>query len=139
MALDLLKWAFKEEANRLLIKTGLKKEPPPHYPLNDGDIQRKAIKYLHNPDYNVEITFTKSDGTERIMLCTLAEELIPTDKLPKTEGEAWKVGDDLIKVFDVEKNGWRSFNWSSVYAVNVKNAKTYTDDRFENSTTVEGT
>ena len=31
----------------------------------------------------VELTFTKKDGTERIMKCTLAEQKIPSENAPK--------------------------------------------------------
>jgi hypothetical protein len=138
MALELLKWALKEEAKKLLIKTGIKKVPPPPKEIIDEDIKEKAIGYLHDPEFNVEIQFMKQDDTERVMLCTLSEELIPKDKLPKNEKVTFSKTDSLIKVFDLDKNEWRSFHWNSVYAVNVKNAKIYSDNRFENSTTVEG-
>lgn len=53
----------------------------------------------------VAVTFTKLDGTRRDMRCTLNFELIPTENHP---------GLDVIRVFDLEDNGWRSFRVDSV-------------------------
>ena len=63
----------------------------------------------------VTISFTKKDGTERKMLCTLSESKIPTEKAPKNTGKA--KSEDALAVFDVEKQDWRSFRWDSVTRV----------------------
>ena len=64
------------------------------------------------------VTFTKKDGTERAMLCTLVEGRIPTDKIPKTEGtESTTSNGSAVRVFDSEKAEWRSFRWDSVTKV----------------------
>ena len=60
----------------------------------------------------VELTFTKKDGTERIMTCTLAEQKIPEENLPKGVDRA--KNDESVAVFDLENNGWRSFRWDSL-------------------------
>jgi hypothetical protein len=60
----------------------------------------------------VKITFTKKDGTEREMLCTLANDKIPSEHAPKNTGKTQS--DDAIAVFDLENDGWRSFRWDSV-------------------------
>ena len=60
----------------------------------------------------VTISFTKKDGTERKMLCTLVENKIPSEKLPKNSGKS--KSDDALAVFDIEKDAWRSFRWDSV-------------------------
>lgn len=60
----------------------------------------------------VTVTFTKNDGSERTMRCTLAENKIPAEKLPKGTGKAENA--DVQAVFDVENDGWRSFRWDSV-------------------------
>ena len=57
-----------------------------------------------------EVFFAKVDGTERVMYCTL----IP-DYVPKVISETpIKKNDDVIRVFDTEKEGWRSFRVDSV-------------------------
>ena len=63
----------------------------------------------------VTISFTKKDGTERKMICTLLESKIPAEKAPKNTGKA--KSEDALAVFDVEKQDWRSFRWDSVTRV----------------------
>lgn len=60
----------------------------------------------------VELTFTKKDGTERIMKCTLAEQKIPSEHVPK--GTERAKSDEAVAVFDLENQGWRSFRWDSL-------------------------
>ena len=63
----------------------------------------------------VNITFTKADGSERTMNCTLKLENIPEDQHPKS---TVKSESDQIRVFDTDIQEWRSFNFSSVKTVN---------------------
>ena len=52
------------------------------------------------------VTFTKKDGTERVMKCTRSPAQIPEDLHPKNgTGDT----DSTIRVFDLDKNEWRSF------------------------------
>lgn len=62
----------------------------------------------------VEVTFTKKDGTERVMNCTLQE-----DYLPETTGVGKAASVDALSVYDVDKDDWRSFRWDSVKAVKI--------------------
>ncbi len=50
----------------------------------------------------VEITFNKLDGTERVMNCTLQENVVPV-----TTGKSRATDKNLV-VFDVDKQGWRT-------------------------------
>lgn len=63
----------------------------------------------------VEVVFTKADGTERIMHCTLNANVIPQpdtdDSKPK---KVIKESPDVIRVWDTDKSGWRSFRWDSI-------------------------
>ena len=67
----------------------------------------------------VTVTFTKVDGTERTMKCTLLGEYVP----PPTQGKVLlqeNAGSDSnISVWDTEVNGWRSFRVSNVKSVSV--------------------
>ena len=63
-------------------------------------------------DEKLKIIFTKKDGTEREMICTLAKDKIPGEKSPKNTGKAQS--DYAIAVFDLEKQDWRSFRFDSV-------------------------
>lgn len=64
---------------------------------------------------SVKVTFTKKDGTVREMLCTRKPTIIPADKHPKglivESDEA-----TTIRVFDMDKDEWRSFIVDSVTA-----------------------
>lgn len=66
------------------------------------------------------VVFTKADGSERTMLCTLKEELIPKNKHHDTESDqpttapVKKKSENNVPVWDLEKNGWRSFNVTSL-------------------------
>jgi hypothetical protein len=63
------------------------------------------------------VTFTKKDGTTRDMQCTLAESKVPEDKRPKSEGAPSETSGSAVRVFDTEKQEWRSFRWDSVTKV----------------------
>lgn len=65
------------------------------------------------------VTFTKKDGSERNMQCTLTESKIPADKRPKgtNESETASTVGSAVRVFDTEKQEWRSFRWDSVTKV----------------------
>ena len=65
----------------------------------------------------VTVTFTKVDGTERVMNCTLKPELLPEAK-PLAEGKTpRKESTTSIRVFDLEKQEWRSFTTKNVTRV----------------------
>jgi len=55
----------------------------------------------------VTIRFTKLDGEERVMVCTLNEDLIPEEDKPNGNGTPRPEG--LISAYDIDKGGWRSF------------------------------
>ena len=60
----------------------------------------------------VTVNFTKKDGSERKMTCTLLESNIPNEKMPLTEKKTKNL--DVLAVFDVEIDAWRSFRYDSV-------------------------
>jgi hypothetical protein len=65
----------------------------------------------------VHVQFKKvKDGEIRNMRCTLVEDLIPESQKPKTVAYADDMGynQDIIKVFDLDVDGWRSFRVDSV-------------------------
>jgi len=82
----------------------------------DSKAAKKGRKWLAGmlEQSVVEITFTKKDGTERVMNCTLLE-----DYLPETTGAGRSAGSDALAVFDVDADGWRSFRWDSIKAVKL--------------------
>jgi len=84
--------------------------------VGDTKEAKKSRKWLTNllNEYVVEVTFTKKDGTERVMNCTLQE-----DYLPETTGAGRSGNSDALAVFDTEVEDWRSFRWDSIKAVKV--------------------
>lgn len=65
------------------------------------------------------VTFTKVDGTERKMYCTLMEEFLPKKEEPKDGEEVKvkktrKVNPNVLPVWDIEAEGWRSFRIDNV-------------------------
>lgn len=65
----------------------------------------------------VTVTFTKVDGSTRIMKCTKNFDHIPSEYHPS--GSSNVTNPDIIRVYDVENEGWRSFHAESVISVVV--------------------
>jgi hypothetical protein len=67
----------------------------------------------------VTVTFTKVDGTERVMKCTLMSEHIPN--APSTNGEIVlkESSSKTISVWDTEASGWRSFRVDNVKSISM--------------------
>ena len=63
-----------------------------------------------------EVTFTKVDGSVRVMPCTLKSELLPVIET-KTEKTAKKENLDTLSVWCLDKKEWRSFRVANVQTV----------------------
>lgn len=59
----------------------------------------------------VTVVFEKTNGEERTMQCTLLNEYLPETKGVRAEN------DNVLSVWDVENNGWRSFRVDSIKQV----------------------
>ena len=64
------------------------------------------------------VTFIKSDGTERVMKCTLVPKQLPKVEI-KEGAKPRKESTTSMRVFDLEKNEWRSFTLKKVKQVNI--------------------
>jgi hypothetical protein len=64
---------------------------------------------------NVIVTFTKSTGEERKMKCTLKEGVVPLYE--KKTDRAKAKNDEVLSVWDLDKNEWRSFRLDSIKTV----------------------
>ena len=66
-----------------------------------------------------KITFNKTDGFLREMYCTLMSDYMPApeplDESPKIPR---KENDNVLAVWDIDNNGWRSFRLDSI--VNIE-------------------
>lgn len=61
------------------------------------------------------VIFTKLNGEERDMLCTLKNDVIPkATKDPITQKKVRDLNEEVLAVWDVNKEGWRSFRISNV-------------------------
>lgn len=69
----------------------------------------ELVALLNSGDVNV--VFTKADGTEREMLCTKRVEVIPAEAAPKGVRQS---NPSLLTVWDLVMNAWRSFNFDRV-------------------------
>jgi hypothetical protein len=66
-----------------------------------------------------EVTFTKVDGSERVMPCTLKEDLLPAAAPRSDENtKVRKVNDTNLSVWCTDKAEWRSFKVANV--TNIK-------------------
>jgi uncharacterized protein with PIN domain len=90
-------------------------------PLNEEDLKvfKTWLKDILRTS-KVTVTFTKTDGSERVMLCTTCPTYIPVVEVEETEPKKErKTNDDVMNVFDVESNGWRSFRWDRVKTISL--------------------
>jgi hypothetical protein len=61
------------------------------------------------------IKFIKTDGSDRVMNCTLQEDVVPVVE-KKTE-RVKAANDEVLPVYDLDAKGWRSFRLDSVITV----------------------
>jgi hypothetical protein len=78
--------------------------------MSDPDFPQFLRGYLN--ESVITVTFTKKDGTPRVMKCTKQSDLIPEDKQPK--GTGTMTTGDAVAAFDLEKQEWRSFNTGNI-------------------------
>jgi hypothetical protein len=77
------------------------------------------------------IEFTKVDGSQRVMRCTISSHLIPEEYLPNHSYNSQYSYSDLdynpnvIRVFDLGLNEWRSFRVTSVTELTVLDDRGY--------------
>ena len=78
----------------------------------------------------VEVTFTKLNGEERKMPCTLIESFLPPAKKddPITQKKVREVSDKVIAVWAIESKGFRSFRYDRVKNVEVMQYGNGTED-----------
>lgn len=66
------------------------------------------------------VTFTKVDGSERVMRCTLEADKLPPvaikeDAKPRKQSDSTKA----LRVFDIEKGEWRSFTIKNIKKIEL--------------------
>jgi hypothetical protein len=66
----------------------------------------------------VTVTFTKKDGTERVMNCTTNPDVVPKVEI-KEGATPRKQSETTMRVFDTDIKEWRSFTTKSIKQINV--------------------
>lgn len=81
----------------------------PQVLLTQDELKQKAyiIHRLRTGTWTVE--FTKVDGTQSTMECTLDSKIMPTQESHVAEAEFKSVPKHLIRVYATDRGGWRSF------------------------------
>ena len=117
----------KDEVVRLL-----RSQPGTQYQEADDQIKEQIREWVRGLLINSEVTvtFTKADGTDRDMLCTLDHSRIPVRPVAPTTSTAPVDGiiresrkprkepdPHSIRVFDLEKQEWRSFRFERLKKV----------------------
>lgn len=87
-----------------------------NWPESDQNIFKEWLKGTLT-DGVVVVTFLKKDGTERKMSCTLNSNLVVLQER-KTDREITP-SLETCKVFDLEKQEWRSFRYDSILSVGI--------------------
>ena len=74
----------------------------------------------------VTVTFTKKDGSERIMRCTTNPTYIMFKEPASVESKREKkINEDVMPVFDMEEGHWKSFRWDSIKSVSFTLGEEY--------------
>jgi hypothetical protein len=114
----------KDEVVRLL-----RGAPGTQYQEADDQVKEQIREWVRGLLQNSEVTvtFTKADGTDRDMLCTLDHSRIPVsvvkpvqsvDGIVRESRKPRKEPDPhSIRVFDLEKQEWRSFRFERLRKV----------------------
>ena len=84
--------------------------------LTKEDVQKQLRQGL------CEVSFTKVNGEERVMKCTLTEDLLPAqiDVEEEIQKKSKKSNPDICAVYDVVAEGWRSFRWDLLISCKVE-------------------
>lgn len=73
------------------------------------DRQKVLAELRDSPRY---VTFTKMDGSTRVMHCTLEKDVVP-----KTDEDYNNLPGEVVIAWDIDKKGWRQFNVNSIARV----------------------
>jgi hypothetical protein len=100
-----------------LERTGKEMKPTSDWTDKDWNKLDKWLKGILQTE-TVTVTFTKKDGTERVMNCTTNPDIVP--KVEVKEGATpRKVSETTMRVFDIDIKEWRSFTTKSIKHLSV--------------------
>jgi hypothetical protein len=78
-------------------------------------IRHDIVEILSNGIHSV--TFTKVDGTERTMPCTLDPAILPQVELKEEKAVTRKLNMDTLRVFVTDIQEWRSFRIENLKSI----------------------
>ena len=80
--------------------------------MNANELRNELVDLLKKDIATV--TFTKKDGTERVMKATLMPSILPVFNSEDKPKSTKKINEDVIAVFDAEAKDFRSFRIDSL-------------------------
>ena len=75
------------------------------------------IKHILGRGDILIVEFTKKNGDKRKMKCTTNLDIIPESEYPQEGNKFTYNTEEVVRAFDVEAEGWRSFRIDSVDAI----------------------
>jgi hypothetical protein len=89
----------------------------PVLPYSQPEERNPILEALHKGV--VKVTFTKADGTVRLMAATLDPQLLPVVEIKESApsdkpAKPRKENTTSVRVYDVEINEWRSITWANI-------------------------
>jgi len=84
---------------------------------SDADIRNRLLRTILH-DHDCKITFTKVDGTERTMPCTLREDAMP-QRIVNEHHQTRLYKPETLSVFCLDKSEWRSFRVMNVTKIEL--------------------
>ena len=65
-----------------------------------------------------QVTFTKTDGTIRVMNCSLHSDILPKVEVTINKQKR-KLSENVVRVFDLDKKEWRAFKKDTVQEIKI--------------------
>jgi len=78
-------------------------------------VKENVSKLAH--DHVLSVKFKKVNGEERVMKCTLIRDMLPPQK--DIEEHSTRENPNVLAVWDIDSNGWRSFRMDSIISLDV--------------------
>jgi len=78
-------------------------------------IRQDIVNILSNGIH--AITFTKIDGTERTMICTLDPTILPVVEIKEEKAVPRKLNMETLRVFVTDIREWRSFRIENLKSI----------------------
>lgn len=81
--------------------------------ITKAEVKKLAVSNI------LQVVFTKTDGEDRTMICTLISDLLPPVLEIDKVVPAIEPHPNVLSVWDIERNGWRSFRIDSIKTIDI--------------------